>query len=315
VRVQRQSPYQSPAWRKGITTGEYPAKLRLIFTDEAGEWFEWTHGFSHTRREWDELENYIIVPKGEWTHFEVDVLSPEHWVDAHGKPLPHPTTLEAIYVGCNGREFDAAITDLRLDGCDGPTLAMPTPPPTPTPIPSPMPDIPIPPDRVLFLEMEASADGKLVEGEPVRVHVAPSAYTMKDGVLRSDEPIFASSRLLLGESVVLSGAAGGGAYRRIYESSFLPVERSIGGTYVPLELTARIEAVEPDGTVHVVLNGESVVLRPGQRWMRSELQIVETERSTIEYASRITFQNHGLLARDDVIGPMPTPTPAATEEQ
>jgi len=97
-------------------SGEYPAKITLAFTDAAGQAFEWSHGFLNTHDGSTALQNYTLVPPGQWTPFEADLLAPSQWVDARGNPLPRPARLTGISVGGNGWDFRAAVRHLSLRG-------------------------------------------------------------------------------------------------------------------------------------------------------------------------------------------------------
>jgi hypothetical protein len=117
VRVESHSLPNSGWWsdqQRG--SGEYPAKITLSFTDAAGQPFEWSRGFLIMHDGGTVLQNYALVPPGQWVPLEADLLSPAQWVDARGNPLPRPSRLTAVTVGGNGWDFRAAFRHLSLMG-------------------------------------------------------------------------------------------------------------------------------------------------------------------------------------------------------
>ncbi len=98
--------------------GEYPAKITLKLTGLDGERIEWAHGFLHEPDEESSLVNYSLVPAGQWTAFRMDILAPGQWVDERGVPLPPPAILNELNISGSGWDFAAAVTNLRLTGCE-----------------------------------------------------------------------------------------------------------------------------------------------------------------------------------------------------
>jgi hypothetical protein len=117
VRVESHSLSNSGWWSdQHGGSGEYPAKISLSFADAAGQSFEWSRGFLITHDGSTALQNYTLVPTGQWTPFEADLLSPPQWVDARGNPLPRPARLTGFTVGGSGWDFRAAVRHLSLTG-------------------------------------------------------------------------------------------------------------------------------------------------------------------------------------------------------
>ncbi|NIS80741.1 MAG: hypothetical protein GTO14_11155 [Anaerolineales bacterium] len=100
--------------------GEYPAKLTLKFSDPEGAPIIWSLGFLNQVED-SGLANYSLIPQGQWTYFhEMDILSPELWVDEYGNPLPSPSVLHEFNISGSGWDFSGAMTDIELKGCHNP---------------------------------------------------------------------------------------------------------------------------------------------------------------------------------------------------
>ncbi|MBN1200542.1 MAG: hypothetical protein JXJ20_01680 [Anaerolineae bacterium] len=97
-------------------TGEYPAKISLYFTDASGNAFEWSYGFLINHDGSTMLNNYMLVPAGEWTSLQTDVFSPFQWVSAMGDPLPEPVTLASVVIGGSGWDFAGAAANIQVTG-------------------------------------------------------------------------------------------------------------------------------------------------------------------------------------------------------
>jgi hypothetical protein len=97
-------------------SGEYPVKIMLLFTDARGAPLEWSFGFLATHDGSTQIQNYMLLPAGEWSALQTDVLSPRQWVDPRGSPLPAPAMLTEVLVGGGGWDFAGAVTNLSLVG-------------------------------------------------------------------------------------------------------------------------------------------------------------------------------------------------------
>lgn len=97
--------------------GEYPALVRLAFWPAfQGSQFDWAHGFLYQHDGATRLSNYTLVPQGQWTHFEADVLTPEWWRDGFDMALTNPGRLTDILVGGSGWDFTGGIDNIALYG-------------------------------------------------------------------------------------------------------------------------------------------------------------------------------------------------------
>ncbi len=100
--------------------GEYPALVRLAFMPAfQGSPFDWARGFLYRHDGATRLTNYTLIPQGQWTHFEADVLAPEWWKDGFDMALTNPGRLTDVYVGGSGWDFIGGIDNIVLTatGC------------------------------------------------------------------------------------------------------------------------------------------------------------------------------------------------------
>jgi hypothetical protein len=118
VRVNNQTLPNSGWWSdQNHGNGEYPALIILNFADAADKAFTWSHGFLYQHDGSTRLTNYTLVPQSEWASYEVNLLAPTRWVDANGQALPTAVVLTEMRVGGSGWDFDGAIQNLQLLGC------------------------------------------------------------------------------------------------------------------------------------------------------------------------------------------------------
>ena len=88
---------------------------KIIFLlDRKGEKHRWFWGFIYGHDGSTTLINYDEVPKGQWYHYEVDLLDPQVWVDPRGWPLPSLAKLISISMGGNGWDFEGRMDNVRL---------------------------------------------------------------------------------------------------------------------------------------------------------------------------------------------------------
>lgn len=99
--------------------GEYPVLVRLTFTDAAGQPFEWSLGFLSTHDGTTQLQNYTIVPAGQWVQYETDVFAPDMWLNPRGVPLSAPARITGMIIGGSGWDFSGAAAFITLTGEPG----------------------------------------------------------------------------------------------------------------------------------------------------------------------------------------------------
>jgi len=119
-------------------SGEYPAKVILFYHDIEDRQHIWTHGFLSTNQSQPvdytdprtgkkerhdtktTLTNHTIVPRGEWYHYEVNLVDESRLVEAdlaqRGRQMPRPQRLTMIRVVGEGWDFASSVDNIQLYG-------------------------------------------------------------------------------------------------------------------------------------------------------------------------------------------------------
>jgi len=191
------------------------------------------------------------------------------------------------------------------------TTAAATHTPVPTPTASPNPVSPtmapehgweLPADKYVFIDHHVHVEGECVEGEcqPGPMIDFPTySFAEETGTLNSwfSLEVNDALKVVYGNGMSLSGAAGGGAGTQLTEVYTVPAE--IEGL--------RIVQIDRDGTAYLEYNGELLVLAPGQAWTSTTEEVREQGAGKARLTTTDRIINYGILDKANILFPTPQP--------
>jgi hypothetical protein len=155
-------------------------------------------------------------------------------------------------------------------------------------------------EKYVFIEYRIEEDGRVIEGEfpPGPMIDFPSyMFDPNRGTLISREYPFAiddTLKVIVGRSTALRGVAGGGIASSLSAAYQLPYH---GEGF-------SIMRIDREGTAHVRLESEQILVESGEEWHRSTSRIdtvgVGRNRSIAEFTRTHRILNRGLLDKQNI---------------
>ena len=146
----------------------------------------------------------------------------------------------------------------------------------------------------IFLEYWVNEDGRVIEGEPLKLTIDFPTYWLNEGsnelrgvVDPETLQVNSSLKLIYGFGISYSGDRGEGAMSFLYGVYSLP--------FVDRDNELEIVSLSGDGTVVINIGGTTVSLKAGEEWESSSKTIFRWGGGVIEVERRVTLTNHGFV--------------------
>ncbi|MFH1064445.1 MAG: hypothetical protein V1729_05165 [Candidatus Woesearchaeota archaeon] len=141
--------------------------------------------------------------------------------------------------------------------------------------------------NIIFIDHHIYTYGELIEGEYSGPYIdfPTYEYDIKRSTLagRMKFDINRSIFAIYGNGFSLNGDAGSGESSALFGLYSLPYENR-GVT---------ISQIDPDETVHLEYKNESIILKPGKKWVKTTSRIDKTEKGSAELTETDTIINYG----------------------
>jgi len=154
-------------------------------------------------------------------------------------------------------------------------------------------------DKCIFMEHHIGTQGEIIEGNYKEgpMYDSPSySYYNETGILSGyiDFNINQSLKVVLGNGISRSGAAGSGVSTMLMGIYELPYENN----------NFEIKDIESDGTIHLVYNDSTIVLKSNEEWINKSSAIdTQNNAGEIAKANLITTDrivNYGIIEKSNI---------------